>query len=267
MKHIYDNDVYKTIDVTEEDYMESNSNKTKLILDVNITEAGYETNVATISNIQVQIHPGELVGLIGPNGAGKSTTIKTIMDITPYQLGHIDIGGQSGTFAYVPEQPIYYDYFTLWEHLSFVAAVNGIDADHFEQRAEKLLIQFKLVEQKHHYPSSFSKGMKQKLMLIIAFMLEPDLYIVDEPFVGLDPQATLDLLALLDDARAQGAGVLMSTHMLDTAERICDSFVLIHQGKMVANGTLAEIIHTSKLDEQATLFDCFQALTADVMSC
>lgn len=247
--------------------METNSNIAKLILDVNITEAGYEANHATISNIQIQIRPGELVGLIGPNGAGKSTTIKTIMSITPYRLGHVDIGGQSGTYAYVPEQPIYYEYFTLWEHLSFVASVNGLDAQQFEQRAENLLIKFKLVDQKHHYPSSFSKGMKQKLMLIIAFMLEPDLFIVDEPFVGLDPQATLDFLALLDDARAKGAGVLMSTHMLDTAQRICDTFVLIHQGKVMASGTLAEVIHTAKLDDHATLFNCFQALTTDVMSC
>jgi len=247
--------------------METNSSKMKLKLDVNITEAGYEANNATIKNIQIQIRPGELVGLIGPNGAGKSTTIKTIMSITPYRVGHVDIGGQSGTYAYVPEQPIYYDYFTLWEHLWFVASVNGINVEQFEQRAEKLLIKFKLVDQKHHYPSSFSKGMKQKLMLIIAFMLEPDLFIVDEPFVGLDPQATLDFLELLDDARAEGAGVLMSTHMLDTAERICNSFVLIHQGKVMASGTLAEIIHVSKLSEGATLFDCFQSLTVDVMSC
>lgn len=247
--------------------MESSSSKTKLILDVKITEAGYETDVATISNISIQIHPGELVGLIGPNGAGKSTTIKTIMDITPYRLGHVNIGGQSGTYAYVPEQPIYYEYFTLWEHLWFVASVNGIEESAFEQRAEELLIKFKLIDQKHHYPSSFSKGMKQKLMLILAFLLQPDLYIVDEPFVGLDPQATIDFLALLDDARAQGAGVLMSTHMLDTAERRCDSFVLIHQGKVVANGTLAEIIKVANLDQQATLFDCFHTLTTDVISC
>lgn len=260
---IYDSDTYKSF-IPEEDYM---VNQTELILDVEITEAGYESNKATISNISIRIHKGELLGLIGPNGAGKSTTIKTIMNITPYHLGNVQIGGQSGTFAYVPEQPIYYDYFTLWEHLLFAASVNGLDQKLFESRAELLLEKFKLTEQKHHYPSSFSKGMKQKFMLIIAFMLEPDLYIVDEPFVGLDPQATLDFLALLNEARANGAGVLMSTHVLDTAEKICDSFVLIHNGKIMASGTLSDIKSQSNLNEHASLFQCFQVLTSDVMSC
>lgn len=239
----------------------------QIVLQADIEEAGYTEGKSSISNISIQIRRGELVGLIGPNGAGKSTTIKTIMNTTPYHLGQVTIGGKNGTYAYVPEQPIYYEYFTLWEHLWFAASVNNIEKDVFELRANHLLERFKLTEQKHHYPSSFSKGMKQKLMLIIAFVLEPDLYIVDEPFVGLDPQATIDLLALIDAARANGAGVLMSTHVLDTAERISDSFILIHQGQLVANGSLASIRAKANQPETASLFQCFQALTSDVISC
>lgn len=239
----------------------------EIILHADIQEAGYEPHKPTISNIQFSIKKGELMGLIGPNGAGKSTTIKTIMKMTPFHLGEVIIGGKKGCFAYIPEQPVYYEYFTLWEHLWFAASTNGIDPHTFEVRANRLLEQFKLTEQMHHYPSSFSKGMKQKLMLIVAFMLEPDLFIVDEPFVGLDPQATIDLLELLQKARNNGAAVLMSTHLLDTAEKIADSFVLIHHGKIVASGDINQIRTQAKVNETASLYHCFQALTSDVMSC
>lgn len=108
---------------------------------------------------------------------------------------------------------------------------------------------------------SFSKGMQQKLMLIIAFLLEPDIYIVDEPFVGLDPRATSDFLSLLQGELDRGAGVLMSTHVLDTAERICRSFVLINQGSVVAQGSLDQVRRDAGCAEDATLSECFLALT------
>jgi len=241
-------------------------------LDVQLEEAGYKENEASIRNIFFSVETGKLVGLIGPNGAGKSTTIKSIMSLTPYRKGEIKLGseGKRGTYAYVPEQPIYYDYFTLWEHLWLAASVNGIDKQQFEQRAERLLEKFKLTEQKHHYPGSFSKGMQQKLMLIIAFMLEPDLYIVDEPFIGLDPQATLDFISLLNEARHEGAAVLMSTHVLDSAERLCDTFICLHQGTIVAEGDMEQLRAQAGLTNEHTLFDCFHAFTSgasDVMGC
>lgn len=233
-------------------------------LDVHIEEAGYKENEASIRNIFFSVEKGKLVGLIGPNGAGKSTTIKSIMSLTPYRKGNVQLGdGNSGTYAYVPEQPIYYDYFTLWEHLWLAASVNNIDKQLFEQRAERLLEKFKLTEQKHHYPGSFSKGMQQKLMLMIAFMLEPDLYIVDEPFIGLDPQATLDFISLLNDARQQGAAVLMSTHVLDSAERLCDTFICLHHGEIVAKGDMEQLRAQAGLTNEHTLFDCFHAFTSD----
>lgn len=241
-------------------------------LEVQLEEAGYKMDEVSIRDIFFSVEKGKLVGLIGPNGAGKSTTIKSIMSLTPYRKGEVKLGaeGNNGTYAYVPEQPVYYDYFTLWEHLWLAASVNGIDKGQFEQRADRLLEKFKLTEQKHHYPSSFSKGMQQKLMLIIAFMLEPDLYIVDEPFIGLDPQATLDFIALLNDARQQGAAVLMSTHVLDSAERLCDSFVCLHKGTIVAQGKLEQLREKAGLSNEHTLFDCFHVLTSeavDVIEC
>jgi len=234
-------------------------------LTVALEEAGYNEREATIANLFFEVRAGQLVGLIGPNGAGKSTTIKSIMSLAPYRKGEVKIGsdGGNGSYAYVPEQPIYYDYFTLWEHLWLAASVNGLTQEEFEVRGMRLLEKFKLTEQKHHYPSSFSKGMQQKLMLIIAFMLEPDVYIVDEPFIGLDPQATLDFIGLLKDARANGAAVLMCTHVLDSAERLCDSFICLHQGTIVASGDLDQLRAQAGLSNQHTLFDCFHVLTSD----
>lgn len=234
-------------------------------LSVALEEAGYTDKEATIRNIFFEVKSGQLVGLIGPNGAGKSTTIKSIMSLAPYRKGEVKLGsnGETGTYAYVPEQPIYYDYFTLWEHLLLAASVNSLAQEEFEVRAQRLLEKFKLTEQKHHYPSSFSKGMQQKLMLIIAFILKPDLYIVDEPFIGLDPQATLDFIGLLNEARAGGAAVLMSTHVLDSAERLCDSFICLHKGRIAASGDLAQLRVQAGLSSEHTLFDCFHALTSE----
>ncbi|MGG3839510.1 ABC transporter ATP-binding protein [Paenibacillus thiaminolyticus] len=231
-----------------------------IVLDTRIEEAGYDKGDPTIRNISFQVHAGELVGLIGPNGAGKSTTIKSILGIMREVKGAIRIGDGTGTYAYVPEQPVLYDSMTLWEHLELAAAAHELPETEFRERAEELLGIFQLTEVKHHLPTSFSKGMQQKLMLIIAFLLKPSLYIVDEPFVGLDPRATRRFLRMLEEERKRGAGVLMSTHVLDTAERVCDSFVLIHQGRIVASGTLDQVRGTSGLPE-GTLFDCFEVLT------
>lgn len=231
-----------------------------IVLDTRIEEAGYDKGDPTIRNISFQVQAGELVGLIGPNGAGKSTTIKSILGIMREVKGTIRLGDGTGTYAYVPEQPVLYDSMTLWEHLELAAAAHELPAAEFRERAEELLGIFQLTEVKHHLPTSFSKGMQQKLMLIIAFLLKPSLYIVDEPFVGLDPRATRRFLRMLEEERKRGAGVLMSTHVLDTAERVCDSFVLIHQGRIVASGTLEQVRGTSGLPD-GTLFDCFEVLT------
>lgn len=231
------------------------------VLKVAIQEAGYDEGKSAIRNIHLQVAPGELVGLIGPNGAGKSTTVKTILGLMPNVTGEVEIGGKHKRYAYVPEQPVYYEYFTLWEHLRLAASAFGITEGEFESKAESLLQQFRLTEQKHHYPMQFSKGMQQKLMLIIAFLLEPDIYIVDEPFVGLDPRATNDFLTLLQSELARGAGVLMSTHVLDTAEKICKKFILINQGSVVAQGSLAQVRQHAGCAEDAALSECFLALT------
>ena len=117
---------------------------------------------------------------------------------------------------------------------------------------------FQLKEAMHHLPRSLSKGMQQKLMIVAGFLLQPDLYVVDEPFIGLDPRATKTLLQLLEEERGRGAAVLLSTHVLDTAEKICDSFLLLHQGRCVAQGSLNRLRRQIGR-EDASLMDCFEA--------
>lgn len=226
------------------------------LLRVNIERAGYAERDGVIKEIQFSIRPGQLVGLIGPNGAGKSTTVKAILGLLQDFRGEISM---AGTYSYIPEQPILYDQLTLWEHLELAASAWELDQNVFEARAERLLATFRMTEVRHHLPSSFSKGMQQKVMLILAFLHEPALYIVDEPFIGLDPRAIKDFLDMLNEKRKQGAGVLMSTHVLDTAERICDSFLLMNEGRLAARGDLESIQQQCGLPGE-TLFECFNSL-------
>ncbi|WP_310831271.1 ABC transporter ATP-binding protein [Paenibacillus pedocola] len=231
-----------------------------IVLEVLIDEAGYEAGDMRISGISFQVRQGELLGLIGPNGAGKSTTIKTLLGLLKHAKAKVTIGGENKSYAYVPEQPVFYEDLTLWEHLDLAAAAYGLPYDKFEATAGKLLEQFGMDNVRDDLPAGFSKGMKQKMMLMLGFLVQPDVYIVDEPFIGLDPRATKDFLRLLEAERQRGAGVLMSTHVLDTAEKICDSFVLISGGRMTATGTLEEIRDIADLPE-GSLFDCFDELT------
>lgn len=229
------------------------------ILQIQIKSAGYANNKKAIENICFSLKKGELTGLIGPNGAGKSTTIKAILSLLPEVAGKIQPGEQNTRYAYIPEQPVFYDELTLWEHLKLAAASYDMGRRQFLDEGEKLLKTFRLQKERHHLPGSFSKGMQQKVMLIIGFLIKADIYIVDEPFIGLDPRAIRDFLDLLAAERKRGARVLMSTHALDTAEKICDSFVLLADGKLVAQGNLGQIREICRLPG-ASLFDCFNKI-------
>ncbi|WP_409343072.1 ABC transporter ATP-binding protein [Paenibacillus sp. MBLB4367] len=229
------------------------------IVEVSINRAGYPGREGVINDIHFTIEAGQLIGLIGPNGAGKSTTIKAILGLLPDVAGTIGFTDPSGRVAYIPEHPVLYDTLTLWEHLELAASALEMETAEFEERGMMLLKQFRLTAVKHHLPSSFSKGMQQKMMLIIGFLQKPDLYIIDEPFIGLDPKATKDFMNMLHEERKRGAGVLMSTHVLDTAERLCDAFVLLADGQLVASGDLEAIREQCGMPGES-LFDCFHSL-------
>ncbi|EEL88060.1 ABC transporter-related protein [Bacillus cereus AH1272] len=229
------------------------------MLDVNIRSAGYDIGEKTIHDIDFSIEKGELVALIGANGAGKSTTIKTMLGLLVNMNGEISFGEKKNPYAYVPEHPTYYDYLTLWEHIELLMAARENEGGSWERKAEELLHMFRMDKHKHEYLSKFSKGMKQKSMLILAFLTEPDFYIIDEPFIGLDPVATKEFLSYLYKEKERGAGILLCTHVLDTAERICERFLLISKGTLVADGHL-EAIQTLAEMPGSSLLDCFDVI-------
>lgn len=230
------------------------------ILRVKLERAGYTRGREILRDVSFSLQAGEMMGLIGPNGAGKSTTIKAILGFLKHVEGEVHLQGDC-RYGYIPEHPVLYDELTVWEHLELAASVWGIPQAVYTKRALELLERFQLREEMHHLPRAFSKGMQQKVMFVVGFLLQPELYVVDEPFIGLDPRATKTLLQLLMEERRRGAAVLLSTHVLDTAEKICDSFLLLHQGRCVARGSL-ERLRRQIGRENASLMDCFDVFTS-----
>ena len=229
------------------------------LLRADIGDAGYPGSQKIVENIKFSLFEGELLGLIGPNGAGKSTILKTIIGLLPVRHSKIEFVGSNQSYAYVPEQPVLYDRLTLWEHLELAGAAYELERREFKATAESLLKLFHLDKEKNYLPVNFSKGMQQKVMLVIGFLVKPDVYIIDEPFMGLDPRATKEFLQLLEKERQRGAGILISTHQLDVAERICKSFLLIADGNISAKGTLNDIRNQCNLPG-GSLFDCFNKI-------
>ncbi|MFT8322890.1 MAG: ABC transporter ATP-binding protein [Bacillus sp. (in: firmicutes)] len=232
------------------------------VLKVELKNAGYEGNKNIIHTIEFTLKKGELIGLIGSNGAGKSTTIKGILGILPNRKGDVKIT-EGHTYSYIPERPVFYDELTLWEHLDFIAAVERLEEKQYRIDAERLVKKFSLHEHIHQFPQTFSKGMQQKAMLVLAFISKPDIYIIDEPFMGLDPMAMKLLLNYIQEEKTRGAGIIMSTHELDTAEKICDRFLVMHHGTLVAKGTIEDFREECGWNE-ASLFDCFHHIVGEL---
>lgn len=220
-------------------------------------------HLPVLKDINFEVHNGEMIGLIGLNGAGKSTTIKNIIGLLTPQKGTITVDDLTlqqdpenyrKKIGYIPETPSLYEELTLREHIEVTAMAYGIPKDEAMKRAESLLKTFRLENCLDWFPVNFSKGMKQKVMVLCAFLIQPSLYIIDEPFLGLDPLAINALLELMVTMKEQGAAILMSTHILATAEKYCDRFIVLHEGEVRAQGTLQELqaefnLPGSSLDE------------------
>ena len=240
------------------------------MLQVKNVTGGY-ANIPVLKNLDFEVKDGELVGLIGLNGAGKSTTIKEIIGLlTPYK-GEILIDGDSlktkpenyrKKIGFIPETPSLYEELTLKEHLEVVAMAYDLDWDTSWPQVEKLLTLFRLRTKLDWFPVNFSKGMKQKVMIICALMVDPILLIVDEPFLGLDPVAIQDLTDLLAQAKEEGKAILMSTHVLDSAEKMCDRFIILHKGEIRAAGTLVDLRREFGQPD-ASLNDLYLSLTRE----
>ncbi|MEH7312065.1 ABC transporter ATP-binding protein [Priestia megaterium] len=240
------------------------------LLQINNITGGY-TKTPVLKDVSFDVNAGELVGLIGLNGAGKSTTIKHIIGLMEAKKGSVSINnktfqqdptGYRSQFTFIPETPVLYDELTLKEHLDMTAMAYGLEPPTYEARLQPLLKEFRLDRKLKWFPAHFSKGMKQKVMIMCAFLVQPSLYIIDEPFLGLDPLGIQSLLDLMTDMKKQGAGILMSTHILATAERYCDKFVILHNGEVRAQGTLKDLQEEFQM-RNATLDEIYIELTKE----
>ena len=240
------------------------------ILQVSNVSGGY-TRKPVIKDLSFTIEEGELVGLIGLNGAGKSTTIKHIIGTLIQREGEIRLNGVTlkenmdtyrSSFSYIPETPVLYEELTLKEHLALTAMAYGIDEQTLAERSKKLLKEFRMEKRLNWFPSHFSKGMRQKVMIMCAFLVNPSLYIIDEPFVGLDPLGIQSLLDQMDTKKREGASILMSTHILSTAEKYCDRIILLHEGRVRAQGTMDDLRRAFNMPN-ATLDDLYIVMTKE----
>lgn len=213
-----------------------------------------------------------MVGLIGLNGAGKSTTIKHILGLLEPTEGTVHIKGNTrqaspdvyrAAYSYVPETPLLYEELTVREHLHFAAMAYGLEQSDYDERLKQVADVFQMTSQLDRLPLHLSKGMRQKVMIMIAFLVKPDLYIIDEPFLGLDPLAMCRLLEFMVTRKDEGAGILVSSHILSTIERYCDRFVLIHHGDIRAYGSL-EILREEANLPGGSLDDVFLRLVHEV---
>mgnify|MGYP003094576543 CR=1 FL=1 len=238
------------------------------VLEISNLGGGYNRR-KIIEDVNIQIPKGSITALIGLNGAGKSTTIKHILGLLRPMEGEIKVNGITITqnnekyrksISYIPESPVLYEELTLEEHINLTAMAYGLNMKEAWEKADVLLKLFKLSDKKKFFPVHFSKGMKQKVMIICSFLVEPNLYIIDEPFLGLDPIAINDLINLMCEKRDNGASILMSTHILATAEKYCDNFIIIHEGKILASGKLSDLRKEFNMPD-ASLDEIYLALT------
>jgi len=234
---------------------------------------GYVGNTV-LKNVSFEVANGEIVALSGLNGAGKSTTINHIIgELQPQQgtimLNNIYLAQTPTDFksqiAYIPEQPILYDELTLGEHLHLMLAAHEIDNAVTWSRVFDLLKLFRLEDKLHWLPIHFSKGMRQKVMLVSAFMLDAPLLIVDEPFLGLDTLAQKDVVRLIREQAEKGNSVLMTTHLLSSAAKFVDKFIVLHEGSVQFVGTPIALAnaHGLTLNSLDDFFDLMYEDTAD----
>ncbi len=211
-----------------------------------------------VDDLSLHIAPGEIYGFIGHNGAGKTTTLRSVVGVQQFDAGEIRIGGVSVAedpiackkmLAYIPDNPDLYDYMTGIKYLHFVADIYGVPTDVRAQRIGDLAAKFELSKDLYSPIATYSHGMKQKLAIISAWLHEPKLIVMDEPFVGLDPKAAHILKEMMRDVCDRGGAIFFSTHVLEVAEKLCDKIAIIKQGKLIRTGTMDEVTGDDSLEE------------------
>ena len=211
-----------------------------------------------VDDLSLHIRPGEIYGFIGHNGAGKTTTLKSAVGILQFDAGTITIDGDSiqddpvkckRALAYIPDNPDLYDFMSGIKYLNFVADIFGIPAVRRQERIRRYADLLELTDDLAQPISAYSHGMKQKLAVIAAWLHDPKLIVMDEPFVGLDPKASHLLKEMMREHCDRGGAIFFSTHVLEVAEKLCDKVAIIKQGRLVKEGTMEEVKGDESLEE------------------
>ena len=203
-----------------------------------------------VDDLSLHIAPGEIYGFIGHNGAGKTTTLKSIAGILQFDAGDIRIGGTSiredplackRMMAYIPDNPDLYEFMTGIKYLNFIADIFGVSADDRQARIRDYAARFELTDDLAQPIAAYSHGMKQKLAIISAWLHQPRLILMDEPFVGLDPKAAHLLKGMMRELCDAGGAIFFSTHVLEVAEKLCDKVAIIKSGRLIRSGTMEDV--------------------------
>ena len=211
-----------------------------------------------VDNLSLHIAPGEIYGFIGHNGAGKTTTLKAVVGILQFDKGEVFIKGESirknplackQKIAYIPDNPDLYEFMTGIKFLNFIADIFGVTEEKRQERIRKFADLFEMTENLAQPIASYSHGMKQKLAIISAWIHEPKLIIMDEPFVGLDPKAAHILKQMMREICDEGGAIFFSTHVLEVAEKLCDKVAIIRNGQLIQSGTMQEVKGDDSLEE------------------
>ncbi len=211
-----------------------------------------------VEDLSLHILKGEIYGFIGHNGAGKTTTLKPIVGILQFEEGEIRIAGDSiqenplvckKKIAYIPDNPDLYEFMTGVKYLHFIADIFGVDEQTRQERIRKYADLFEITSDLAQPIAAYSHGMKQKLAIIAAWIHNPELIIMDEPFVGLDPKASHILKGMMREVCDEGGAIFFSTHVLEVAEKLCDKVAIIKNGKLIRSGTMEEVKGDDSLEE------------------
>ena len=226
------------------------------MLEINGLSKSYGSHKA-VDNLCMRIANGEIDGFIGPNGAGKTTTLRSIAGIMQFEEGTIMIDGHSikeeplackKIMAYIPDNPDLYEFMSGIQYLNFIADIFGVDVSTRDERIHRYTDLFEITNVLDDAISSYSHGMKQKLAIVSAWIHEPKLILMDEPFVGLDPKASHILKQMMREFCDQGNAILFSTHVLEVAEKLCDRVAIIKDGKLIRSGTMEDVKGDSSLE-------------------
>lgn len=221
-----------------------------------------------VNDISFSLQGGEVVGLLGPNGAGKSTTMKCIVGLLRKTAGKIEIGGHDHLsvaakklFSYIPETPHVYDLLTVWEHLQFIAQAYHVSD--WKEKAEQWIEIYELSDKRDKLGRDLSKGMRQKVSICCALLPDPELLFFDEPMIGLDPKAIKNTKRIFNELKQRGKTILVSTHLIDSVETIADRIMIMKNGNIIGNDTLANLKASFDQGSDSSLEDLFLELTKD----